>query len=158
MAWFIVPYKRRPGPRPVRYCAMDDFTALIEADGGKWAETEVLGDHAIVKVLASASTLSTINSTPGFTRIPKDLLDDPLNTLTAGQRNAITAKIEELGYPQTEWQVDLGNNIGTKTLRDVLRFLTKRRKKARYDAQTDTIILDGPDQVCRSVESVDGAV
>lgn len=142
----------------MRYCAMDDFTALIDADGGKWSETEILGDHAIVKVVASAATLSTIAAEPGFQRLPKDLLDEPLNSLSAAQRNAITNKLESLGYQRTEWRTVLGSNIGTKTLRDVLRFAATRRKKPRYDSATDTIVLDGPDQVCRTIESVEGAV
>ena len=44
IAWFICPYKQRPAPkRNFRYCAMDDLTAVIRADGGDWSETEVLG-------------------------------------------------------------------------------------------------------------------
>lgn len=161
MPWFLCPYKRDTvqfSTSPVRYCAMNDFTTLIKADGGAWSETEVLGNHAIVKVLANATTLATIAAAPGFTRLPKDLLDSPLSDLTNPQKIALRDKIESLGYPREEWQADLGADLGTKTLRDVLRFIAKRRRKPRYDSVTDSIALDGPIQSCRAVEHVDGTV
>ena len=66
LAWFICPYKRGPGPDVIRYPAMDDFTSLIRGDGGDWAETEILGNAALVKVRASSGTLTTINGAAGF--------------------------------------------------------------------------------------------
>ena len=167
MAWFLCPYSRRLDPdappdqqRPERYCAMDDFTALIRASGGSWSEAECLGNHAVVKVTASAATLTTIAAAPGFFRLPKDLLDEPLSDLTPAQRNAITSRLETLGYSTAEWRAALGNNIGNRTLRDVLRFaLTRRRKWVApyFDAQGN-IVLAGSDQACRSIESVEAAV
>ena len=158
MAWFVCPYKRQAGARPIRYCAMDDFTAQIEADGGAWCESEVLGNHAIVKVRARATTLAAIAATAGFTRLPKDLLTSTLSDLTLVQRRVLRDCIEALGYTRTEWQTALGLDLETRTLGDVLRFIATRRKKPRYDAAADTIVLDGPDQACESIERLDGTV
>lgn len=159
MAWFLVPYKRRSSPLgPERYCAMNDFTALIQADGGSWSEAECLGNHAIVKVQALPSTLTAIAAEPTFQRLPKDLLDSSLSDLTQAQKKAINDKLEALGYSSTEIRDALGANIGTKTLRDVLRFALTRRLKPRYDSGTDQIILDGPVQVCKTIEAVDSEV
>lgn len=157
LAWFIVPYKRRnPGQvPPERYCAMDDFTAQIRADGGDWDETEILGDAALVKVRAAAATLTTINAAPGFVRIPGHVeLSDTLGDLTAGQRQAILDKLAALGYTSQEIQAALPANWAAVTLRQVLRFAARRRLKPRYDAGSDTIIVDGPEQPVKDVDLV----
>ena len=161
LAWMIVPYKRRnPGETPPeRYCAADDFTVLVRADGGDWSETEILGDHALVKVRASASTLTEMNSTPGFLRIPNHVdLDDTLGDLTAGQKQTLLNKAVALGYSLTEIQAALPNNWANVTLRQVLSFLAQRRLKPRYDAGSDTIMLDGAVQPVRPVDDVSAAV
>jgi hypothetical protein len=166
MAWFLCPYRRRidleaVNSAPERYCAMNDFTALIAADGGRWAEAECLGNHAVVKVTgASLATLASIAAESGFTRLPKDALDLSLADLSAAQRNAITSKLEALGYTQAEWRAALGNNIGQRTLRDVLRFALTRRHKwtSPYFDGSGNIVLSGPVQACRPVENVDQAV
>jgi hypothetical protein len=157
VAWFICPYARRnPGKvPPQRYCAMDDFTADIEADGGAWSETEILGDHALVKVRAAPATLTTINAAAGFIRIPTHFdLNDTLGDLTVGQRNAILAKLEALGYSNAEVTAALPANWAAVTLGQVLRFAATRRLKPRYDEGTDTIIVDGPEQPVRPVDHV----
>jgi hypothetical protein len=157
IAWIICPYKRRnPGQvPPVRYAAIDDFTALIRADGGDWDETEILGDHALVKVRADPATLATINAAAGFVRFPNHFdLDDTLGDLTVGQRNALKAKALELGYTQAEIDAALPANWGAVTLRQVLRFLAGRRLKPRYDSGTDSIVVDGPVQPVKPVDLV----
>lgn len=158
VAWFFAPYQKRPG-RPIRECAMNDFTAQITADGGAWSESEVLGDQAIVKVNAATATIQAIAADARFDRIPAALrlLNDPLSSLSAAQRTAIRNKILSLGYTQAEIDQRLPD-LSVVTLGDVLRFVCRRRKKARYDEATDTIVLDGPEQVCRTPESVDAAV
>lgn len=161
IAWFICPYKRLAtgiGLRiPSRYCAMQDFTEAIRADGGAWSESEILGNRAIVKVRASAATLALITGTPTFRRIPPALLDDPLSTLTAGQQTAIRNEILDAGYSLAEIDAVLPD-FAAVTLRQALRFLATRRRKPRYDALADTIVLDGPVQGCRSIDELDGAV
>lgn len=161
IAWYICPYNRRNpgGIPPQRYCAMDDFTAQIQADGGAWAETEILGSAAIVKVRAAAGTLITIAQAPGFLRIPNHTnLDDTLGDLTTGQRNAILNELQTLGYTQQEINATLPANWQSVTLRQVLRFAATRRLRPRYDAGTDSIVCDGTEQPVTPVEAVDAQV
>jgi hypothetical protein len=134
---------------------MDDFTAAIRADGGDWSETEVLGNHAIVKVRASETTLQTIAAATGFSRLPKDRLGDSLSDLSTAVKTAIRDKMLALGYTAQEIQQRFGNDIGSYTLRDVLKFIATRRLKPRFDSNTDTIILDGAIQPVRPLEDVD---
>ena len=68
VAWFVAPYKNYPGEPNARYCAMDDYTAIIVADGGAWDESEINGNQAIVKVRAKQATLDLIASNPDFFR------------------------------------------------------------------------------------------
>ena len=158
IAFFLCPYKRSPRTdKPIRFCAMNDFTTIIEADGGRWSETEILGDRAIVKVNALAATLTIIAGTPTFRRIPLAALDESLSTLTNPQRNAIHAEILDAGYTVAEFNTRFPN-LASATLGDVLRFMATRRLKPRYDSGTDTIILDGEIQVCKSIDALDGEV
>jgi hypothetical protein len=170
VAWFFAPYKRVIGaPRPTRYCAMNDFTAQIWTDNGYptgnrpgtpqfWSETEILGNHALVKVRATQATLDAIDATTGFVRIPKARLDDSLSDLTAAQKTKINNKLLALGYTQAEIDAKLGPDIGLLRLAHVLRFAATRRYAPRYDAGTDSIVLDGRELAPRLVESVDAVV
>jgi len=158
IGWFIVPYKRRlNAPRPTRYCAMDDATTIIEANGGKWTETEILGDRALVKVRAPSAILETIAQQPNVRRVPLDRLNDPLSSLPNNVRNALKNEITDAGYTIQEVNASFPN-LADHTLGDVLRFMASRRKKPRYDVGTDTFMLDGIDQPCRSVDEVDGEI
>ena len=160
IGWFIIPYKRRPTaqePR-TRYPAIDDYTADIKAEGGQWAETEVLGDCCIVKVRASDSLLSIIAAVDGFQRLPKDRLDDPLSDLSIQALKLLRDTLTIMGYTLEEIKDEFGNDISLYTLRDVLLFATGRRLKPRYDILTDEIILDGPIQPVRPLVSVDAEV
>lgn len=158
VAWFVAPYKRASSTtRIVRYCAMDDFTSQIHADGGTWREVEGLGNRCFVKVRASASTITTINATAGFTKIPLARLDDPVSTLTTAQKNALRQLLLDGGYTLSELNATIPN-LNTATLRDVLRFAVSRRNQPRYDQATDTIVLDGPTQPTGSIDALDGDV
>lgn len=161
LAWFIAPYARRnPGEfPPERYCAMDDFTAQIVADGGAWSETEILGSAALVKVRASTATLAAINGTAGFLQFPNHTsLTDTLGDLTAGQRTAILNEALALGYSQAEINAALPANWQNVTLGQVLRFLATRRLRPRYDAPSDAVICDGQQDPVKSVDLVAAAV
>lgn len=156
IGWYICPYKRRPGRIPTRYCAMDDYTNQIFSEGGGWSETEVLGDRAIVKVKASTSTLTTLNTI--FKRLPKTILDSSLSDLTSQQKNTIKNELLDMGYTLTEIQNRFGNNLGDYTFRDVLNFMATRRLKPRYDIATDMIICDGEIQPVKPIENVEKEV
>jgi len=159
VAWFVCPMERVPHPRRViRRCAMDSFTQLIEADGGGWAESEVLGQRAVVKVRASAQTLTVIGQAPGFIRVPAARLGDPLSSLSAGQRTALRNVVLDLGYTAGELADRFPGGLGTVTLGELLRFIASRRRKVRYDQATDSIVDDGPEVVPVPVDVVDGAV
>ena len=157
IAWFIVPYKRRDiFHRRVRYCAMDDFTTQINSDGGRWAESEILGNRAIVKVRASSSTIALIAET--FLKIPLSSLDDSLSSLTTNQNNVIKNQMIESGYSLAEIKSRFESGLSLFTLRDLLRFMSSRRQKPRYDVQKNEIICDGISIGCRDIDSVDREV
>ena len=161
VAWFFCPYKRRnPGEvPPERYCAMDDFTTAIFADGGNWSETEIQGNHAIVKVRAANATLTNINAANGFVRIPNHTaLNATLGDLTTNQKNALKTFLNSIGYTNQEIADTLPANWTNVTLRQVLQFAATRRHKPRYDADTDSIILDGAVQPVRPLDHVNGDV
>ena len=155
IGWFIIPYKISVNDSRLRYPAIDDYTADIKAEGGQWAETEVLGDCCIVKVRASDSLLSIIAAVDGFQRLPKDRLDDLLSDLSVQVLKEIRDILEGMGYSLTEIKSEFGNDLSIYTLRDILKFATRRRLKPRYDVATDEIILDGAIQPVRLLESVD---
>jgi hypothetical protein len=160
IGWFLVPYVRdvnRPaGMGPARYCSIADQQALIDADGGKWAESEVLGNVALVKVRASNATLTTLDNL--YFRLPNISLDTLLSGLTTTQRNQLRAKVEELGYTQEEIQSALGTNLGQRSLRQVLKFVTGKRRKVRFDQLQNDFVFDGPIVTPRPLEEVDAEV
>ncbi len=162
IAWYISPYKIKKEPLGAthhnrRYCAMNDYTSVIFGEGGNWTEVEVLGNRAIVKVRASAGTLTILNG--AFKRIPKDILNDSLSDLPSGAKQALKNEAIDMGYSIAELQARFPNDLGTYILKDVLKFYAKRRRKPRYDAIDDTIYMDGNERSCgRTVESVDEGV
>ena len=160
VGWYIVPYKHKVQRfwtgSPIRYCAIDDYTQQIVAAGGKWTETEILGNRAIVKLRASQVILNQADTL--FKRLPKDRLDDPLSDLPVAVRQALKNEVLDQGYTIEEVQSRFGDDLGSYTLRQVLKFMATRRKKPRYDSQADIIVFDGPDQPCRPIESVDAEV
>ena len=156
IGWYITPYKMFPQalgyPDRTRYCAMNDYTDLIiNTDKGNWSETEVLGDRAVVKVKASASTLAVLDGV--FTRLPKNGLEDSLVTVATGDKTALKSEGLDMGYTDIEWDTDFPNDLGTYQLKDVLHFYTKRRLKPRWDGSK--IVIDGIEQSCKPVELVD---
>lgn len=163
MAWYIVPYKRLwdafhlPGTTPCRYCEMDDYTQQIIYDyGGVWTETEVLGNRAIVKVRVRQAILDVLDTR--FRRLPKDRLDDPLSDLSPQVRTKLRDWLLDAGYTIQEIHEAFAGGLENYTLRDYLHFAARRRRKPRWDKPADEIVLDGPVQPCRPVESVDNEV
>lgn len=160
IGWYIIPYKRREGrTHPTRYCAMDDYTLeIIYTYGGAWTESEVAGNVAIVKVRTRPNILNTLDRIPGFIRLPRDRLDDPLAGLPSTQISRLRDFLLNAGYTLDEIHEEFGDGLENHTLRDYLHFWARRRLKPRYNPVDDTIYLDGEAQSCRTVESVDEEV
>lgn len=163
LAWFVCQYEIMAPPHNFRrFCAMNDFNTQIQADGGAFAESEVLGGYALVKVRASSTTLTTIGNTANFFRIPNWVnLTDTLGSLTTTQRNAIQTRILAMGYTQAEINAALGSTLSawrTITLGQVLRFITTRRLLSRWDAVQQQFVLDGPAVPCEPVANIDTQV
>lgn len=162
IGWYIVPYKRFydqyfvPGGRPCRYCEMDDYTSQMAEWGGTWTETEVLGDRAIVKVRARQAILDALDNR--FRRLPKDRLDNPLSDLSPQAIKKLRDWLLEAGYTIQEIHEAFGGGLENYTLRDYLHFAARRRRKPRWDRPNDRVVLDGPVQECRPIESVDTEV
>ncbi len=160
LGWFIVPYKRRDVEgSPGRYCGADDFTAQILAEGGLWDETEILGDVALVKVRASAATLTSIGTVGGVFTVPQKWIEmqDSLVSMTAGERNQLQSAVLSLGYTQAELDAAMGNTLvlwRTHVLGDLLNMAATRRLRPRYVPATDTIVCDGPAQTVKPVTLV----
>ena len=74
-----------------------------------------------------------------FRRLPKNSLDTSLSDLTNPQKTALRNFVLGLGYTAEEINQALPNNIGTYTLRDVIRFIIKRRHNIIYNSATNTI-------------------
>ena len=159
ICWYIIPYKRQlpnSGPFPVRYCEIDDYTSEIYAAGGAWTETEILGDRAIVKLRAPDAFQT--QATALWKRLPKDRIDDSLSDLSNAAKKKIRDEILDQGYTIQQINDRLPNDFGTYTLRQVLHFMATKRRKPRYDRDLDEIFIDGIDQPCRSIDSVDAEV
>ena len=158
IAWYICPYKRRPSTGfPARYCAMNDFTQQLNAAGGDWREVEILGDRAIVKVRGPSAALTSIAQTTGFSRLPSADFNKPLSELTVNQRTALKNLVIDAGYTREEFEAE-HPDMTVITMKQVLRFLAKRRLKPRYDAATDTIFADGIIQTPESVDKLNGII
>lgn len=155
IAWYIIPYVRIPPPTGL-LAARAVALVVDRPDLKTWREVEVLGNRAIVKVNASASVLSQLDA--AYKRIPKDRLDDTLSDLPAGVRNALRDEILDMGYTLQEINARFPGGVGNFTLRDVLRFMASRRRKPRYDAVTDAIVLDGEDVAGDDIDALDRVV
>lgn len=161
-AWYLCQYKIQPGRPNRRYCAMNDHNAIINADSGAWAETEVLGGYALVKVRANAAALTTIGSTANFWQITlRWLLSDKLSSLTTAQRNAILTRLADMGYSTAEIEAIMGTTLAqwrTRTLANLLNFVAQRRLTPRFDELLQQIVLDGAAVPCKAPVVVDTEV
>ena len=163
VTWVLVPYKRdTTADMPTRYVAINDFTPRILADGGDWSETEVAGPGmgwAIVKFRTQTNELLTeVCGTPGYRRFPKDNLADRLLGISQNQLGEISNLLRQAGYTQAEIDSAMGQAWSAKTLGDLARLWSTRRKTPRYDPKTDAIICDGEPVPCKSVDTVDSEV
>ena len=160
IGWFICPYitENNPGGWPY-YHRRPPFLDIVHADGGAWAASEGLGNHVVAKVRASDGALASIAALPNVVRIPnKTVLSQSLSDLTVAQRNTLTNKLQAIGYSLTEIRAQLGNDIRSKTLGDVLRFVLRRRLTPRFDTAQGIMVLDGAERPTKSIEAVNSEV
>lgn len=156
VSWWVAPYVRADEfGRHIRVCKIEQYAAQMRADGGGYREAEILGNYCLAKVRAGASTVTAMAADVDLQRLPKDRMDDPLSSLTNQQKTRLRNFVLSLGYTTQEVQARFPNDLGTYTLRDVLRFMATRRLKPRYDKATDTVILDGPVQPVKSPDQLE---
>jgi len=132
MAWYVCPYNWLTGwdGLLMRYCSMNDYTEQLRVDDGRpplpfenwgsypegetplWAEAEMLGDRAIVKVSTGASPamLAVLDAEATFYRIPAEVLDIILDDqgVTNPQLNQMWAILVDAGYTASELQDAMG--------------------------------------------------
>lgn len=162
VAWFLVPYRVDLGDGNVgdarRYPATDDFRDQLDAV----ATVEILGGYALAKVRGPIVALQALNAEPGVVHIPKAALDDSLADLTNAQKVAIRDRLLALGYTSAQLQAALGGDIGSRTLRELLRFAASRwRRPVTLDPATGDVVYeaeDWPGGPPKPIEVVDVAV
>jgi hypothetical protein len=91
---------------------------------------------AIVKVRASDQSLAKIKAAPRVFRLPKEKRDALGSDLLIQAKTAIRNKLTDIGYALSEMRNALGNDIGSRTLCQVLAFAAWRRVQARFDLNT----------------------
>lgn len=156
IAWYIVPYVRVIPP-PAGLLAARTLALNVDAPqlAGKWREVETLGNRAIVKINVGAGVLSQLDA--AYKRLPKDRLDDALSDLPNGVKNALRNEVLDMGYTAQEVNNRFPNGVGDFTLRQVLKFMASKRRKPRYDEQTDDIIYDGEEVPGEDIDALDRA-
>ncbi len=160
IAWYIVPYvrdRRIGSPQPCRCCELCFDNKQIWDAGGKWTCVEVLGNRAIVKINAPDAILTMVDSK--YKRLPKDRLDDSLSDLPSGVKTALKNEILNMGYTLADVQAKFGDNLRQNTLKDVLKFMVKRKRQFRYVPETDDFVCDGDVKNCNTtIEAIDNKV
>lgn len=160
VGWFLAQYKPVTGKPTARYCSIDDHRDIIAADGGSYIFREVLGGQAVVKVGGvTLATLVAINNDPVIRRFPGvNNLTDSLSVLTTTQWANYRSFAISLGYAAAEWDAAFPLTADNYLLRDVVLFLVGRRLEPRWDASSQTVILDGATvQPAASADEIDAA-
>ncbi len=139
IAWYIAPYKldttRMFMGNATRYVAIDDETSVIN----NWREIETIGNRALVKVSASDSVLTTLDSK--YLRLPKDKINDSLSDLSNNAVTKIKDELLDMGYTLAQIKTKFGNAINLKNflLRDVFDFIVKDSKSMKLNALDNLI-------------------
>lgn len=145
--YVLAPYERvRDGsPFPRRRCVLAG--ALPAQSGGgpePFIETEVLGGYAVALILDD-NNLSRASSTPGVFGFPRISLTSTLSDLSVSARNELRDIATSMGYTAEEIRRALGTDLASVTMRRLLSLLASRRRRPRFDADSDAIVLDGSD-------------
>jgi hypothetical protein len=160
VGWFLAQYAATPGKPNARYCAINEHADAIYADGGAYDYREVLGGQAVVKVGGvTVATLQALVADPLIRRFAGvNNLGDSLAALTAAQWTGYRDYALSLGYPASEWDAAFPLAKESYTLRDVIRFLMRRRREGRFDAATQSVILDGQVVSPGDADQLDGSL
>lgn len=105
-AWYLCPYDTRPHPDPrlgiVRVPAITRYIPTVQAgQPAPWEETEVLGNHVLVRVETDAAQHALIAADPDFTFLPE--------TPTYEEREAMKNALRRLGYRGQELAASEGS-------------------------------------------------
>jgi hypothetical protein len=156
VGWFIAPYDRAPGTQG-RVVWYRINRVALNFPGVRWIEAEQ-NAFAVVKVVSDAATLQAINALPGVVGIPGSRLNDPLSSLTAGQKTAIQNQLNAMGYTNQQIVNALGNDLGAVTIGQVLRFAVSRRNGYGNVDPTTGPDFSGPIVPTESIDVIDGLV
>lgn len=147
VAWFVAQLQPDPD-KPTRMVSATDqpkYLDAIRADGGKLGYKDILGASVVGGVQASGPTLQLMNVDPLITPFAGvNNLSDSLAQLTDPQWTAYRNKAISLGYSAAEWDAAFPLTRDNYILKDVIRFLLKRRISPRWDVPSSSVIYDGP--------------
>lgn len=145
-----LPEDQWPFPFAVRTPAID-FAQLNAQANVRFRHVE-LTNRIIIKIVASNGVLNAVEALPNVKRMPTALLNDPLSSLTANQRQAIRDELLDQGYTLVEINAQFPN-LAQATLKQVLRYMARTRKNPRFDVPTLAVI--DSDEVVDCVPTVD---
>lgn len=156
--WFAAPFVTHPTRQRARRSLFHEYEATVQADKGQWAETEILGNYALVKVQGSQGLLTFLRADSRLVALPTLTLDDTLNTLPRVRFQALLEWLYGLGYTTRETQKAIGTDPARITFQHFLRFCTTRRLAPRWDETQQRIVLDGDPQPCRSITDLNKTI
>lgn len=127
-AWFFTQYDVDvSGHRPRRTLPINAHMQAVWADGGNQREIELPNNHLLIGVRASQATINVIAADPKFQKIPQRALKSTLADLTGPQRSALRAKLNDMGYSNSDISARLGGtDLSTVTLWQVFRYAARR--------------------------------
>lgn len=161
--WWLCRYVKAVGEfnKPfVRVSAFELYYQDLVKEGAKWSYEEIAGNRCLVKAEMSDSLAQTIALDVHCMPLPLKRLDQTLGELSPQARSTLQDLAVEMGYTLTEIRNQLGNNLASVTLGQLLRFLASRRIKPRYNAEKTDVVFDGPVIPLRAslVDDLDGKV
>lgn len=143
--YVLAPYERRVGPggRPARRCALARILPDQKAGGTEpFVEAEGLGGFAVA-LIVDDDLRAQAAAAPGILAFPKIPLTATLGEVNASTRSELRDAAAAMGYTMAEIRQALGTDLASVTLLRLLRFMVSRRRRPRYDPDTDSIVLDG---------------
>lgn len=133
----------------------------LRAANARFKRLEI-SDRRIYKINATNAVLNAVEALPGVKRLPTTVLDNPLSSLTANQRQALQDELVDQGYTLADIQAQFPN-LGQATLKQVLKFMARHNVLPAFDVNTVSVIrsakaeddISYPDTI---IDDLDGAV